>query len=363
MEKNFVNYKFEELAKDEKFRSWVLHANEEGELFWTNWLINNPDQQNKVALAKVFLQALEEKDTSLNEEDLDLITEQILIDSSTNSNKKPVYYYFKWAALLFVFLGLGISVYYFNNFGKGINISESSPLEFLKEGFVEKTNTTNTNQKIILEDNSSVNLFPNSKIRYSNLFSKKNREVYLEGKAFFDITKNPNRPFWVFTDDISTQVLGTSFTVSSFPENEDVSVQVKSGKVSVYTRRDLVVAKNLKKKILPGVILTPNQQAFFLKSETRLIKSIVENPQQLVEIKKEAFIFEETPVFKIFALLEKVYGISIIFDAKNMELCYLTANLEEETLFEKLDLICKITHSSYEKLDSQIIIYSKGCNN
>ncbi len=361
MEKNLINYKFEELARDDQFRSWVL--NKENELFWKNWLINNPDQQKKVALARAFLLNLEEKDTSISNLDIDLITEQILEVTYTKASLNGTNKYIKWAASIVMFLGLGFSWYYFKGFNKDSNMSKASTLEFLKEGFIENTNTTKSIQKIILEDNSFVNLYPNSKIRYSNHFSKNSREVFLEGKAFFNITKNPNRPFWVFTDDISTQVLGTSFTVNSFPDKEDVSVQVQSGKVSVYTRHDFELAKSIKEKALPGVILTPNQQAFYLKSETRLIKSIVENPEQIVEIKKEAFVFEETPVFEIFALLEKVYGITIIFDAKNMELCYLTANLEEENLFEKLDLICKITRSSYEKLDSQIIIYSKGCGN
>ncbi|MEY4538742.1 MAG: hypothetical protein RLZZ306_499 [Bacteroidota bacterium] len=45
-----------------------------------------------------------------------------------------------------------------------------------------------------------------------------------------------------------------------------------------------------------------------------------------------------------------------------MEGCFLTANLEEESLYEKLNIISKITHSTYEIVDAQIIIHSKGCN-
>jgi hypothetical protein len=54
-------------------------------------------------------------------------------------------------------------------------------------------------------------------------------------------------------------------------------------------------------------------------------------------------------------------GINIIFDEKNMENCYLTASFSVESLYDKLKLICKITHSTFEIVDAQIIIHSKGC--
>jgi hypothetical protein len=75
----------------------------------------------------------------------------------------------------------------------------------------------------------------------------------------------------------------------------------------------------------------------------------------------EDFIFDEKPVSEVFYLLEKMYGITVIYDFNVMGNCYLTANLTDESLFKKLDLICKITHSTYEKTDAQIIIHSEGC--
>jgi hypothetical protein len=72
-------------------------------------------------------------------------------------------------------------------------------------------------------------------------------------------------------------------------------------------------------------------------------------------------LFEETPVYQVFDLIQKTYGISVIYDAKALENCFITATLTDESLFDKLDLICKITHSTYEIVDAQIIVHSRGC--
>lgn len=155
--------------------------------------------------------------------------------------------------------------------------------------------------------------------------------------------------------------LGTSFMVSAFENTKDVKVEVKTGRVSVYTSKDLNTHQDDRKGLLAGMILTPNQQVTFSKTESRLVKSIVEKPEQIVSIPKEQFRFEETSVSDVFSMLEKAYGISIIYDAPNMADCYLTATLEEENLYEKLDIICKVTHAYYEIVDAQIIIHSRGC--
>jgi hypothetical protein len=110
-----------------------------------------------------------------------------------------------------------------------------------------------------------------------------------------------------------------------------------------------------------GVILTPNQKVAYSAKEERLLKSIVAQPIALVNLPPQDFILDERPVSEAFSLLEKMYGITVIYDGQVMQDCFLTANLSDESLFKKLDLICKITHSTYEKTDAQIVIHSEGC--
>jgi ferric-dicitrate binding protein FerR (iron transport regulator) len=66
-----------------------------------------------------------------------------------------------------------------------------------------------------------VQLNPNSTISYPEHFGQKTRTVYLKGEAFFNIKRNPAKPFVVHTGDLVTEVLGTSFTIKSY-ENSNL---------------------------------------------------------------------------------------------------------------------------------------------
>ncbi|AEI46869.1 FecR family protein [Runella slithyformis] len=358
----YRNYRFEDFARDERFREWVLDNDPESTRFWNEWMLQNPDCAEHVRLAKAFLLALEDRDPSLESDELDFITQRIVAAPVAES----IFFWknnaFRLAASILLVIGVGFGMYtYFNGVVSPLTqIDESFTLP-LTDHYLESTNQTALPQQIALEDGSTVTLYPKSSIRYPNPFSPSRREVYLNGKAFFDITKNPRKPFWVYTYHISTQVLGTSFMVNSFADAKEANVEVKTGKVSVYTRKDLEKAKGTQQNARAGVVLTPNQQVAFSKTEERLLKSIVEAPSVVIEAPKQEFIFEEAPVSQVFRFLEKIYGLTVIYDAKTMEACYLTANLSDESLFDKLDLICKITHSGYEMVDGQIIIHSRGC--
>ena len=360
MELDYGTFNFEDFARDECFRQWVLNDDAESAIFWEKWISQNPDCVGKITLAKSFLYALEEKHTALGVDELEKITENIV----GYREMKPIWqsHIFRIAASILIIFSIGFLIFNYHIRSKNeklVILEDISP--GLANNFFEKENKEDLPQQIWLEEGSVVLLFPKSKLRYPKKFSAQLREVYLDGQAFFKITKNPKRPFWVYTDYISTQVLGTSFVVKAFNDSKSVKVEVTSGKVSVYRREDLQKAKQEQRNELAGLILTANQGVIFTKNEERLIKSIIEKPKILIHVQVEEFKFNETPIAKVFALLEKTYGISVIFDIKNMEDCFLTATLSDESLYEKLDLICKITHSTYEIVDAQIVIHSEGC--
>ncbi len=359
----YRQYRFEDFARDERFRKWVIQNDPESAHFWEEWLVQNPDCEENIRLAKAFLWALEEEEVgiSLNESELDLITEEILAAPPRAPFSFWNFPHFRLVASVLLVLAAGLGIYTYFYHQDTISAAVSLVSTPLNDNYLEHTNRTTQRQQFTLEDGSTVILYPQSRIRYPKPFQESLREVFLDGQAFFEIVKNPQKPFWVHTQYISTQVLGTSFMVNAFENAKDVQVKVKTGRVSVYTRKDLEKVKETSNNIRAGVVLTPNQQVAYSKTDERLLKSIVESPEVIVEAPKKEFVFEETPIAEVFEFLEKIYGISVIYDAKNMEDCYLTANLTEESLFNKLDLICKITHSTYEMVDAQVIIHSKGC--
>ena len=89
---------------------------------------------------------------------------------------------------------------------------------------VEQTNNSNKPQIITLSDGSSVLLQPNSKLSYPKIFTGNERKVYLSGEGFFEISKNPKKPFFVYANEIVTKVVGTSFRVKAYSDQPDVEV-------------------------------------------------------------------------------------------------------------------------------------------
>lgn len=88
-----------------------------------------------------------------------------------------------------------------------------------------------------LEDGSIVYLSGYTSLHYPNHFSNDKREVFLDGNAFFDISRNPDRPFVIDTKQMIIEVLGTSFNVKS-NDNESFSLSVRHGEVRVTSKID-----------------------------------------------------------------------------------------------------------------------------
>lgn len=239
-----------------------------------------------------------------------------------------------------------------------INNKETSSIKSIeKEGVVEIKNTSNTSQKIPLEDGSIVVLKKNSSISYPEHFGETKRLVYLHGEAFFQIKRNPAKPFIVSTENLVTQVLGTSFTVKSYDDARSIEVQVTSGRVSVYE-----VAEKASKSS-NGIILTRNQKMVFDKKSKKMELAIVSNPKLNTDILPADYVFSfiETPVKDAFTMLEKAYGIDIVIENDSVETCLFTGDLTDLTLFEKLDLICRSINAIYERRGTTLFVRGEGC--
>jgi len=362
METDYRAYTLDDLARNERFRQWVILRDPSAERFWSAWLAQNPDKADTVQVARAFLLALEEEDTALPASTLAQITDDIV---QVDTGRVIAFWRtaaFRVAASVLLLLGIGFTAY------KAINQPDRQVQSRLRQinpalvdNAVKRVNTSNEVQSVRLEDGSVVELYPNSSLQYPIHFTATNREVYLRGKAFFSISRNPRKPFWVYTNTLSTQVLGTSFMVSAFTDSVQAKVEVRSGRVLVYRIGDVEKARQNQLNERVGVILTPNQQVAYAQTDGRLVKTVVTQPAVLRQSQSNAFVFDETPIADVFALIEKTYGLTILYDAANMSQCYLSANLTDESLFDKLALVCKITRSSYELVDGQIVIHSVGC--
>jgi transmembrane sensor len=121
-----------------------------------------------------------------------------------------------------------------------------------KEHIVAVRNRTDKSTAVYLQDGSEVELAAGSELRYDEPFNARRRHVYLSGKGFFKVAKDTARPFTVYSHDIATTALGTSFTITAWPGNNNVSVALHTGKVVVQQTGSTAHMKD--------VYLTPGQE-------------------------------------------------------------------------------------------------------
>jgi transmembrane sensor len=201
--------------------------------------------------------------------------------------------YYKYASIVLAVLLLIFIGYYFgfqNSTGKNYN-EIISPAELIVNEYE-------------LPDGSVVSLNCHSKIQFPKQFKKKKREVILIGEAYFDVEFNPEKPFIINAGNVQLKVVGTSFNVSAYPENEKVEVVVETGKVQVSQKDGKMIQKH------EEIMLSPGEKGIILQKSNHLKRSRNTDPNYLAW-KTHNFVFNKTPLSQVIECLKKVYHIEI----------------------------------------------------
>lgn len=372
----YIYFAVEDFVWDNFFRQWVLLPDRESDAVWSKWLSENPQMTDKVKQAREIVFALKVNEPELTDDEIRQTVNQTISQAkqpatSQSSEQEtpvtPLYrtVWFRIAACIVLLAGIGWLT-------KTMMLKETFQPDSLisvisaepAKGFVKKVNDTKNPMRIVLRDKSSVVLTPGSYITYKDQFVADKREVFLVGEAFFEVTKDPEHPFFVYANELVTKVLGTSFTVRALESSREITVEVKTGRVSVFAKSDRGAKEKLENNQLVGLVLSPNQKIIYKRDEVRLVRALVEKPEMILpEGQRPQFEFEDTPVTEVFQIIQKAYGVEILYDAELLKDCPLTATLDNQPLNEKLTIICKAIEANYEILDGQIVIHSKGCRN
>ncbi|MBA4850250.1 FecR family protein [Emticicia sp. BO119] len=362
MTKNYEKYTLEEFITDEDFICWVKYPTEESESFFQTLIKNTPSQAQLIHTARVAIQqlAVASKQEAPADEIPVIWTDiegNLIGTQASRAGLQISWKYWVAAASIVLVVSLGFWLNR-NAWIKPTSIytqltkSSAKPIR-------EVVNTSSSATAVTLPDGSEVTLWPDSRLSYNESFEGDLREVYLSGEAFFDVKKNAKIPFVVYANGLVTKVLGTSFSIKAFEQDKQVSVNVKSGKVSVFAQKSNQNSDPETK----GIVLTPNQQVIYSKENEQLTRTLIAKPTLLLNSQElQGFWFKNAPIEEIFSALEKAYGVEIIYDKEVMATCRLTTSLTNETLFEKLDIICAALDATYKLIDAQIVITSNGCN-
>lgn len=151
-----------------------------------------------------------------------------------------------------------------------------------------------------LQDSTRVYLNSGSSLEFPSLFAKSERRVKISGEVYFEVTHDDKRPFIIEVEDAQIRVLGTSFNVKAYPEEEHIYTTLVEGKVG-FTEDS---GENR--------ILTPGQQLIFEKRNGKMFVVPV-NTQLYTAWKDGLFWFQDTALEDILKIVGRWYDLEIFY--------------------------------------------------
>jgi len=205
--------------------------------------------------------------------------------------------------------------------------------------------TTGVVRRIVLPDSSVVWLNAASRIRVQSAFNGPNREVYLdEGEAFFDVQKNPKKPFIVHTAGLDVNVLGTSFDVHSYRAAPEVRVTVSTGRVSVNDKQQSLA------------VLTPNQQLRYNRRSKTWTQYEVDAGQERSWQDGDSYL-EQASFEELALIFHNTYGLNLKAGNPAIAKYQYTLRMHRGVPADQmLRLINSIHNTSYRKEGNDIIL-------
>lgn len=251
-------------------------------------------------------------------------------------SKKELSISYRIAAAILLLIGVSAAVYFFNG-------SKLSPSTIVWE----TRQTSNEVAELNLPDGSSVKVNRNSTIKWQKKFDGSNREILLEGEAYFDVAHNPEKPFIVSTQEVKIKVLGTAFSILDNKEQKEIEAIVTRGKVLMYTQERQIV-------IEAGMKGTYHKQT----KELTLIKAKNNNS---IAYATHSLSFSESTLKDISDQLSKAYGVQFIFENKKIQDCRLTTEYQNKSLAFIMDVISASLNLTYTIKDNTVYISGDGC--
>jgi transmembrane sensor len=249
-----------------------------------------------------------------------------------NSGRRMIFGLRKLAVAASVLIILGISAMI------GWNAYMSQSLTML---------STDETLSLHLNDGSNITLNRDSELSYPRRFSKDHRTVHLNGEAFFEVAHQSEKPFIVETAELTVTVLGTSFFVRDFPEQQP-EVMVETGRVQCYH-----------KPTGNTVILEAGQNAVFGPEKLQAKKSTYRDMNRFAW-KTYNLRFENESLGEIVKLVNRAYGSQMEIDEKIMD-CRLTVNFNSLNIDGVLNVLQSILDVKYLKTGDKIILKGEGC--
>ncbi len=300
--KNYATYTTNDFIADDAFLKWVKHPDATSDAWWQAWLAAHPHKRQQVDEARAFISRLQFEEQLPDQDAIaaSLVHSLLLIEAAERQvlpekQVRPVRKLFWWAAAAAVMVGVIMAAKYF---------LLMPPAMTIIKGYAEGVKT------VQLPDSSIVRLNAGAELSFrSNWASGANREIWLQGEAFFDIKPSPAgvraaNEFVVHSGNVLIDVLGTSFNVREGAAA--TTVTLNTGKIK------------LSFKDLPETpfILNPGDFVQYRTASNKIIRKKV-NPTLYAVWKEERQYLEKVTLQEIAYYIEDTYSYHVkISDAR-----------------------------------------------
>lgn len=225
---------------------------------------------------------------------------------------------YKYAAIGLLLISLSVVLYYTTS-----KVSKSDlMLTEICTGYGQVSGVT-------LPDGSEVWINSGTKLSFNNQFNLNNREIKVEGEAFFSVVKNEKLPLVVTLGALNVTVTGTRFGVSNYEDSKDMKIVLEEGSVNIHSENNKFITQ-----------LLPNQMALFNKAG-KTIEKLVVNPEHYTSWRNGIINIYELPLKEVVMKLEKRYNQKFKVDPEIEDIPF-TFTIENESLQEILNLLNKI---------------------
>jgi ferric-dicitrate binding protein FerR (iron transport regulator) len=323
---DYKNYQVKDFLLDDFFLQWVKQPDEATEAFWSVWLEENPEKAATVAQARYLLKGISFESDKLSEKQVNHLWQNISRSISEtedsqfiNKPAKSIPFIRRplWSAAAVLFLVAVSAVFYFLVFN---------------EFKYDKYQTAYGEKKTIcLPDGSYVVLNAHSQLKFlKNWQNQKDRNVWLDGEAFFEVKKQPSlQPkFRVHTNKLTVEVLGTKFNV--LERNEKTTVVLNEGKIKLD-----MLEENAEKNIF----MQPGDVVKVEGKEQKLVKISVQKPENHSSWIKDYWILENTTLSEVAEKIENTYGLEVIIKNKKVAQESMNGALPTKNIDELLEVL------------------------
>jgi ferric-dicitrate binding protein FerR (iron transport regulator) len=229
----------------------------------------------------------------------------------------------KYAAVALLVLGLPFSYF----------MGQKNKVEI--DTFTTVTCALGDKSMLVLPDSSIVNLNSGSKITFNNNFKKGERQVFLEGEAYFKVTKDKENPFHIKTKEIDIEVLGTEFNLKAYANEETVSTTLIEGSVKVTSQQQITTIK-------------PAQKLVYSSSSKKMKLYELTDTSADTEWKDGRLVFRNETLKDLELKLERWFDVDIELADEAIKNRRYTGNLERESIIEVISYISLAQSVNYK---------------